>query len=62
MREEKNRIIRDECKRHDIYLWQLAAALGISPQTLSVRLRNELPATEQLKIVEVIQEMKNAEN
>lgn len=42
----------------DTRYWQLAKILGISVPTLNRRLRDELPAEEQERIIELIKQHK----
>jgi hypothetical protein len=48
--------VRVELTKRGVKYWQLARLLGISVPTLNRRLRDELPADEQEKIVELIRE------
>lgn len=60
----KNQKIRTALKDANMKHWELADLLKISPYTLSVRLRHELPEQEQQQIIELIHEevSTNAEN
>lgn len=51
----KNIKIRETLKIANMKHWELADLLGISPYTLSVRLRKELPGEEQERIITLIQ-------
>lgn len=51
----KNIKIRETLKIANMKHWELADLLGISPYTLSVRLRKELPEEEQERIITLIQ-------
>ena len=58
----KNAEIRAALKEHGLKYWELADALGISPYTLSVWLRHEMPPTKKERILKVIREVaRNAE-
>ena len=59
--ERKNMLIRTALFTHCIKQCQLADALGIHEQTLSRRLRHELPESEQKRIVKVIERMANGQ-
>lgn len=51
----KNNIrIRQELKKKNLKHWELAERLAITEFTLSRWLRNELPDTEQEKIISII--------
>lgn len=52
-----NQIIREELKAKGVRQWQLAAALGISEQTMVRRLRFELDDVTQLKMLTKIEEL-----
>jgi len=54
MRNKTNIPIREECKKNGVYLWEVAELMGISPQTMSIKLRHELPADEQEWIINLI--------
>ncbi len=46
--------VRERASMSGVYLWQLAAALGVSEPTLFRRLRMELPQSEKDRIFKVI--------
>ncbi len=52
-----NKIIRDELKARGVRHWELAAALGISEQTLVRWLRFELSEDRQLDMLMKIEEI-----
>ena len=52
-----NRIIREELKARGVRHWELAAALGISEQTMVRRLRFELEEDRQLEMLMKIEEI-----
>ena len=52
-----NKIIRDELKARGVRHWELAAALGISEQTLVRWLRFELSEDRQLDMLMKIEEV-----
>lgn len=54
--KQKNLVIREALKKSGMKHWELADLMGISPYTLSVRLRHELPDEEQKRIVALIME------
>lgn len=49
-----NKKIREEAKANKVMLWEVAEQLGITDGTLSRKLRRELPADEQQRIIEII--------
>lgn len=58
--------VRVEATKRGVKLWQIAERLGISDANFSRKLRRELPADEQSKILEIIgiiaKEAENAGN
>ena len=52
-----NKIIREELKSRGVRHWELAAALGISEQTMVRRLRFELEEDRQLEMLMKIEEI-----
>lgn len=50
--------VRESAKRAGVYLWQIAAELGINDGNFSRKLRTELPATEKEKIMAIIDRLK----
>lgn len=50
----RNKEIREAAKRAGVYLWQIAAELGIHDGNFSRKLRTELPTTEKKRIMEII--------
>ena len=52
-----NKIIREELKARGVRHWELAAALGISEQTIFRRLRFELDENYQLEMLMKIEEI-----
>ena len=51
---KNNLIIREAVSESGMRYWQLADLMCIRPETLSRKLRHELPVTEQKAIVELI--------
>ncbi len=49
-----NERIREAAKRSGVYLWEVAAVLGIADTTFSRWLRRELPEEAQEKIMGII--------
>lgn len=52
-----NAVIRETAKKSEVRLWEIAYALGINDSTFSRKLRRELPANEQEKILGLIDEI-----
>lgn len=52
----KNKRIREALKENSVKYWELARIMGISDATLTRRLRDELPAEEQERIIKMIRE------
>ena len=52
----KNKKIRDALYHANMKQWQLAKLMQIREETLSRKLRDELPAEEQKQIVKLIKE------
>ncbi len=53
----ENVSIRDKAKLYGVKHWEIAEALGIGEATLTRRLRRELPAKEQEKILGLVDEI-----
>lgn len=49
-----NHQIRNHASKQGVRLWQIAAELGINDGNFSRKLRKELPAEEQKRIMEII--------
>ena len=56
-----NQIIRNALEKTGMKKWQLADLMGIHHSTLSVKLRHELPESEQRRIVKLIENHARAE-
>lgn len=54
---QKNMDIRKKAGGAGVRLWQIADKLGIRPDYLSVKLRQELPTDEKEKISRIIDEL-----
>lgn len=50
----ENKKIREEARNCGVKLWQIAERLGINDGNFSRKLRRELPAAEQERIIAVI--------
>ena len=53
----KNVRIREVAKRAGVYLWEIAERWGCNDGNFSRKLRRELPAAEQEKIIAIIAEV-----
>ena len=53
----KNKEIRETLEKCNVRYWELAEKYGISPSSLSVKLRVELPESEKLKMLSLICEI-----
>ena len=53
----KNVKIREAAKTAGVYLWEIAERLGMCDCNFSRKLRRELPAAEQKKIIAIIEEV-----
>ena len=58
----KNKLIRTALFTHGVKQFELADYLGIHEQTLSRKMRHELPKNEQKRIVEIIKEIAGNKN
>ena len=54
---KNNMRIRKESKRKGVFLWQIAAALGVNDGNFSRKLRHELPEKETEKILGIIAQL-----
>lgn len=57
MRKETNNAIRSAAKAAGVLHWEIAEKLGMQDSAFSRKLRRELPAEEQEKILEVISDL-----
>lgn len=55
-----NMTIRQAARDRAVFLWQLAERLGISDSQLSRKLRHELPASEQARMMSILDEIVRA--
>lgn len=53
-----NADVREHAKASGVYLYQVAAAMGISEPTMTRKLRFELSGSEKQKIIAVIDRLK----
>lgn len=54
---KQNMAIRESAQRTGVRLWEVAYALGVEDSTFSRKLRRELPAQEQEKILRLVAEI-----
>ncbi len=52
-----NQEIREYAAKNDVYLWEIALAMGISEPTMTRKLRTELPERDREMIIRVINEL-----
>ncbi len=50
-----NKLIRETLTRHNLRQWELAEIMNINEFSLSRKMRKELPAEEQRRIVSLIE-------
>ena len=54
IQNKANARIRQACKENNLKLWEVADLLGVCAQTLTLRMRHEMPEEEQSKIIAMI--------
>lgn len=54
---KQNMAIRESAQRTGVRLWEVAYALGVEDSTFFRKLRRELPAQEQEKILRLVAEI-----
>ena len=54
---KSNQDIKTAAKRKGIYLWQIAAVLGINDGNFSRKLRRELPENEKQRLLAIIDDL-----
>ena len=52
-----NQEIREYAAKNNVYLWEIALAMGISEPTMTRKLRTELPERDREMIIRVIKEL-----
>lgn len=52
-----NQEIREYAAKNNVYLWEIALAMGISEPTMTRKLRTELPERDREMIIRVINEL-----
>jgi len=53
----KNLDLRQEAKKAGVFLYQIAAAMGVSEPTITRKLRFELPTAEKQHILSIIRQL-----
>ena len=53
----ENQAIRSYAKQKGVKLWQIAERLGINDGNFSRKLRRELPESERLALVQIVDEL-----
>lgn len=62
VRTKANLDVRECAKKAGIYLWQIAAAIGVSEPTFNRRMRVEMPETEKEQVKKVISRLEAEQN
>lgn len=57
-----NKEIRDAAKNKGMALWQVADAIGITPENFSRKMRKELPEEEKARIISIIESSQGHRN
>lgn len=57
---KRNQDIRDDIRKADIFIWEVAEVIGISDVTMSKRLRRELTVKQKSQIREAIEIIKSS--
>ena len=52
-----NNDVKIYAKKHGVFLWEIAEAIGLADSNFSRKLRRELPADEKQKILAIIDEI-----
>lgn len=50
----KNYDVKNYAKKHGVFLWEIAEAIGLADSNFSRKLRRELPIEEKQRILAVI--------
>lgn len=62
VRTKANLDVRECAKKAGIYLWQIAAAIGVSEPTFNRRMRVEMPELEKEQVKHVISRLETEQN
>ena len=52
-----NNDVKIYAKKHCVFLWEIAEAIGLADSNFSRKLRRELPANEKQRILAIIDEI-----
>lgn len=55
-----NELVRAAARNSGVYLWEVALVVGITDSNFSRKLRVELPADEQARLISIIANIKEA--
>ncbi len=61
-RTKANVDVRKRAKKAGVYLWQIAAAIGVSETTFNRRMRVEMPEAEKEQVKKVIRHLEAEHN
>ncbi len=61
-RTKANLDVREKAKAAGVYLWQIAAAIGVSEPTFNRRMRVEMPEAEKEQVKKVISRLEAEQN
>lgn len=53
-----NQDLREEAKKSNVFLWQIAEKYGINDINFTKKMRRELPQSEKTKILNIISELR----
>ena len=56
-----NETVRNFAKEYGVRMWQIAEAMGVHENTLTRKLRHELPEIEQARIMSIILQISGEE-
>ena len=62
MKTKANLDVRECAKAAGVYLWQIAAAIGVSEPTFNRRMRVEMPETEKEQVKKIISRLEAEQN
>lgn len=62
VRVKANLDVRECAKSAGVYLWQIAAAIGVSEPTFNRRMRVEMPETEKEQVKKIISRLEAEQN
>lgn len=62
MRAKANLDVREKAKEAGVYLWQIAAAIGVSEPTFNRWLRTEMPTKKKEQVKQAINRLNEKQN